>query len=620
MGKILKELKEAIKVVQAYGLAVKQAVEKTIDFLPIMTRQHISSEAKKKLDTSYQDYMDAVNVEVKGDVFVVDLDEDNWLANAVESGGDPMDMKNQLSTRQNVRVSKCVLNPRNKVMTIRGWVKIKDVVVGDMVLTHSGKFREVKEVLKTKTEPGTKYTTIKMDNHARFQKKTNPDVLTSPSLSLTSDHLVLTPKGWVEAGTLKKGDLVGTPCDNKHLCNYCKEPMLLNSAQAKYCVNNSCSRKASYRDGKIDFHSPEAQAKAIERRNKTMKERGYFDLPDWGLRNKDLLQIVREKSSNAMKTLISSGAWMPEKFFEEKLIEANINFAREYRIETGTFKRSGHDIPRYQFIDFFIPHLSVGIELDGIKWHNTEEAKERDVRKNDWCSKNGVHLIRIPSHHIYKEFDNVIKGLINFQKNHSGDLGCRWWPISKIIHGVVNNIQTRAFSWKYDLVLHDEEHSFCCETIFIHNCGYRYAVVPMGKDPNSRGGGTDKSQMYHKAIQKALEKPSFSPSSFRMINTGRFTGKTAEIQQVFSADPLLRGFYRTRIFDDATQIKNNKGKKWNFILFRIMSENPASNSKWEHPGIKPQFILKETERWLNNNLEDIFNEFLDEELNMLLGK
>lgn len=248
----MKELKDAIKVVQAYGIAVKQAVEKTIDFLPLVTRQHIASEAKKKLDSSYAQYMDSITSEIKGDVLIVEMDSENWLANAVESGGDPFDMKNQLNTRKNVKVGKS---------------------------------------------------------------------------------------------------------------------------------------------------------------------------------------------------------------------------------------------------------------------------------------------------------------------------------------------------------------------------GYRYAVVPMGKDPHSKGGGTEKSQMYQKAIQTALKKPSFSPSTFRMMNSG----KIAEVQQVYSADPLLRGFYRTRIYDDTKEIQGSK-KKWNFVMFRIMSENPASTSKWEHPGIKPAFIFKETERWLNNNVEDMFNEFLEEELNILLGK
>lgn len=46
-------------------------------------------------------------------------------------------------------------------------------------------------------------------------------------------------------------------------------------------------------------------------------------------------------------------------------------------------------------LDIFIPSLSVGIEYDGVKWHESSESKQREIEKYRVCQKNGIRLIRI---------------------------------------------------------------------------------------------------------------------------------------------------------------------------------------------------------------------------------
>ena len=46
-------------------------------------------------------------------------------------------------------------------------------------------------------------------------------------------------------------------------------------------------------------------------------------------------------------------------------------------------------------IDIYIPSLSFGIEYDGMAYHTGEKSKSKESRKNDYCKKNGITLLRL---------------------------------------------------------------------------------------------------------------------------------------------------------------------------------------------------------------------------------
>ena len=79
-----------------------------------------------------------------------------------------------------------------KITTINGLVNIEDVKVGDLVLTHQGRWRKVTTVMARKHN-GSAVTLI--DNFGR-------------SVRLTNEHPIITRnKGWIEAGQIKVGDV-----------------------------------------------------------------------------------------------------------------------------------------------------------------------------------------------------------------------------------------------------------------------------------------------------------------------------------------------------------------------------------------------------------------------------
>ena len=80
------------------------------------------------------------------------------------------------------------------IMTDRGFVQLKDIRVGDRVLTHKGRFRSVTAIHEQGVLPLVKITT----HNGR-------------SVRSAPDHPFLTPRGWVKAGDLTDQDYVGAP-------------------------------------------------------------------------------------------------------------------------------------------------------------------------------------------------------------------------------------------------------------------------------------------------------------------------------------------------------------------------------------------------------------------------
>jgi predicted phage terminase large subunit-like protein len=80
------------------------------------------------------------------------------------------------------------------IFTDHGYKKLKDIVVGDRVLTHKGRFRTVTAVHEQGKLPLKKVTTF-----------AGREVITAP------DHPFLTPNGWVNAENLVAGNYVGFP-------------------------------------------------------------------------------------------------------------------------------------------------------------------------------------------------------------------------------------------------------------------------------------------------------------------------------------------------------------------------------------------------------------------------
>lgn len=64
----------------------------------------------------------------------------------------------------------------------------------------------------------------------------------------------------------------------------------------------------------------------------------------------------------------------------------------------GISFRQEHGYGKYSF-DFFIPHLYIDLEVDGVYWH--ERTKDRDARRDAKVAAAGITVIRLPDTSFY---------------------------------------------------------------------------------------------------------------------------------------------------------------------------------------------------------------------------
>jgi len=598
--------------------ALERAMRAAAQRLTAATHGHILEEVQKKLRSTRQKYVDALSFsQVNDNTWIISLAPQAFF---IEEGlmsdfdlipgllgrGRPGLGASSGAPKGEVKTAKdgCVLNPRNKVLTSLGWKKIKDIAPGDLVLTHSGKFREVKQLLVTSAGIGTKYVCFYPKSNDKStgtaSKKTSD--LVSPSISLTIDHPVLTPDGWKAASELKRGDLIATPADLKRRCSQCDAPLPINTPKITYCLNNSCARKAGVRAGRMLNFSPADRRRNGKNGNQKAKEIGIFDRPDWGARNPNILKKLRDGSSKAMRRLISSGFWAPEVAFEKNLEDAGVLFERERPILTDRIVNAGRGRTRKStlFLDFYIPELRLAIELDGKKWHEDPQAQERDRAKDKACKRDQIRILRIPSHKIYRRGPRLAKHLNIWTKNHSGELGVAWVRIGKIKKGTVSR-PDHVYAKKYDICLDAEEHSFCCETVFIHNSRYRSIPFQQNKPGSAQTPMQTSMTNQIKSEMKArqipfgkIEKDSQGVAKTGLLHSFDVTarGKGASTPMGRYENSLVQG---VRVYQ--RQIKDKAGKevtKRDIMTFRTVS---SKSHGWKHPGLEPRLFMDAAFEW-----------------------
>jgi hypothetical protein len=90
----MQELGNIAIFIQEYVSAIRKGFENTVALLPGLIEQHIETQAREKLHSSRETYLSAVKVSIENYVIIVEMDEDNWLACAVEQGASAWDMNN----------------------------------------------------------------------------------------------------------------------------------------------------------------------------------------------------------------------------------------------------------------------------------------------------------------------------------------------------------------------------------------------------------------------------------------------------------------------------------------------------------------------------------------------
>ena len=365
----------------------------------------------------------------------------------------------------------CFNSPAVKIYTSRGWKKIKDIRVGDLVLTHKGRFKRVTQLHIRRCDDNERIYEIeyKTDN------KNNGFVR-----RITGNHPVLTSRGWKRVDELTVSDKLFTPT---FICQECGDKIRIScfndSSLSLICLN--CRRKGSaINQWKNEDFREYMSVKTHEQMLERYKNMSY----------EDRLRI----SDKARKTLAEKykdgHPWMVEAikkanktngkkktFIERKLLY----FCERLGVKTITNMCLKNRNNRFRnkakcyFPDIFIPSLGIILEADGMQWHKDkkyDENRDKDI-KDIW----GFDTFRFSEDDIVNHGDEVFNELQRLFNNHRGNYGIKVTEIVSIKR--VKTVVIGKDRNLYNFSVEDDE-SYIADGIVVHNCrcSVRY------KDPN----------------------------------------------------------------------------------------------------------------------------------------
>jgi hypothetical protein len=300
---------------------------------------------------------------------------------------------------------RCLTDPMVPIYTSKGERPIKDIRVGDLVLTHKGQFKRVTKLLHTEKQ---KPTIVKMWIGSKHNDQT---------LSLTDYHPVFSNNEWKSAKDLKIGDKVSVLAKQ---CKYTNE-LIPNWAETKSrSISSKVSADKQWRD---DKHRQNVSAK-----NKISMIKQYAsgeriaNVKEANLKTRELVKNGNHIFQNedirikARKAMVKKN--YGTNFLEEKvgwlLNKMGIEAISQHPIETGHIDIMGRI--RHYFADFAIPDLKIAIECDGIYWHN----KDRDDKRDSDLISQGWSVIHLLEDDIRNNLVNCEKEITRVLKNHSG--------------------------------------------------------------------------------------------------------------------------------------------------------------------------------------------------------
>ncbi len=352
---------------------------------------------------------------------------------------------------------KCFIEGKTPIYTDKGWVNIKDIKKGMLVLTHEGRFRKVLGIFREQKYTGD---VVKIS----WGRKHSGRI--SFSFTITPEHKLLVNGEWIEAKDIKKGDFL------KILSHKCKKDDCDNEAPfyKDYCSRSCLSKCTTKKQWASIEHRKNMSIKTTEQLNKE-----YLN----GTRNK---KEITKKANKKMKDMVESGEWqkmLSDQFkngnrknwsagltkdtddrvkkASERLVANNPSKNPEVRKKmTESFRKTMIEHPerhpnfimnkkgfissiekkmkalldnlcieyaqqlpiRQYFVDFAIEKEKICIECDGHYWH-TEKTKERDAKRQLEIESLGWTVIRFGEDEINKSIHTVESSLINILSNHN---------------------------------------------------------------------------------------------------------------------------------------------------------------------------------------------------------
>lgn len=340
----------------------------------------------------------------------------------------------------------CFVDYKVPILTSKGFKRILDVEVGDLVLTHKGRYKPVTRLIRQSVKEA-QITTLRISVTGGKHLD---------SLTMTDEHPVLTKRGWIKAEDLLTSDLVAVPTKP---CVVCGKPVLF-----RYRGNDVCSKECVGVLGADGLHSNEVSHNlAIENIKKThakMFENGTHPFQDPEIKKK---AIRRALQANSRLTSSRTEGKLGEAFASIGLV-----YETQYPIPSKFQEKQNRQY--YYYADFAFPEQKVVVEADGEPWHSWDEQRiEHDKRRQKRIEEQGWQVLRYTGSEIESDAGVIANEVKSILMNYDGEYSIEYVPIKSIVRSVRKPPSEKFRIVRYNLEVADD-NSYVAKNMIVHNC------------------------------------------------------------------------------------------------------------------------------------------------------
>ena len=399
----------------------------------------------------------------------------------------------------------CFVDGQIPIYTSKGWVHIKDIKVGMLVLTHKKRFRKVTELMRT---PKQRPNIVRI-----YLKNVNRNFST---LTVTEDHPIMLGGVWVAAKEAEAGMTVS------YLASKCKRCEKLIPHYRIYCSDRCRSLNITDKQWASEDHRKNMSEKARAQMNneykygvrigskiteaahkvtKQMAKDGNCPLsrPDVRDKIRECTNTEEFRAESSFRMMLDNPMSDPEtvkrasismkKFFlEHPEKHPNVIMSKKGFISSLEKKMKSileemkqdfvHQFPidRY-FADFVLPKYKIVIEVDGNYWH---QDKLKDDQRQKEIESLGWMVIRFDEDELKNE-SNVKKELQRVLMNHDGEYNTLEMKILRVEkRGLNSNRMLYNFSV-------EEDESYIAKGFVVHNCRCMWLPADVGEKRTASG-------------------------------------------------------------------------------------------------------------------------------------
>ena len=376
----------------------------------------------------------------------------------------------------------CFTNWNYKLLTVNGLKTLNNIKVGDLVLTHRGRYRAIKRIYKS-TVYSVDKTEIKYSYSYDSRGKTN-------TISATDNHPFLVNGQWLPISKIRNGDKLSLLAGR---CKWCNK---LIPHDREYCSKSCASKETTKTQWSNDSHRESVSKKA-----KMRCSNGIPYLKKWIESGKNVDNLLNpevrarakitcikrsaervkngthpfQQPKNRSKAAIALGKNHNKSSIEQKieslLKEKKIKYVHSYKFIRDKVGNNGKKA--FYLIDFVIPEHNIVIECDGEYWHRNKEA---DRLRQEEMEQGGFTFLRFTGKQICNDIEFCSQSIDRLLKNHRNEYEFMEIEIESVRHYTQKQI-TPITKYNFEV---DEDNSYVINGIIVHNCDSMAGRYPKG--------------------------------------------------------------------------------------------------------------------------------------------